>query len=114
MDERYPRIEIRPESIHERQRECDLRDEDERRPARLERRGDGLDIDRGLAAARDAVEQKRSCVPSRDRVADTRHRVGLYRQEARRGRAPAAPANRPRRERPTRTLADLGVRKPAT
>src|SRR4051812_50123719 len=91
MDERYARIQVGAESIHERQRECDLRDEDERRPARLERRGDGLDIDRGLAAARDAVEQKRPRDACRDRVADTRHRLRLCRQEVRRRRAPPAP-----------------------
>ena len=50
VDERDPRVEVGPEPIDERQRQGDLRDEHEGRPAGLERRGDRLDVDRGLAS----------------------------------------------------------------
>ena len=60
MDERDIRVEIGAQPIDERRRERDLGDEHEHRPAGLERRHDGLDVDRGLAPARDALEQERS------------------------------------------------------
>ena len=57
MDEGDPRIEVGPEAVDERQRERDLGDEHEARPATGERPGQELRVDRGLAAAGDAVEQ---------------------------------------------------------
>ena len=109
MDERDPRVEVRPEPIDQRQRERDLRDEDERRPAGLERRGDGLDIDGGLAAAGDPVEQQRTRIARRDRGADPLDRLGLGGQQVARRRPAAAPTRRARRQRPPRSLADLGL-----
>ena len=67
VDECDPSIEVGPEAIDERQRERDLRDQDEGRAARFEARRDRLDVDGRLAAAGDAVEQERARVARRDR-----------------------------------------------
>ena len=45
MDERDARVEIRSEPVDQRERQCDLGDQQQRRAAQLERRGDRLDID---------------------------------------------------------------------
>ncbi len=65
VDERDPSVEVRAQPVDERQRQRDLGDEDERRAAGLERAGDGLDVDRRLAAAGHAVEQQRPRVGAR-------------------------------------------------
>ena len=65
MDERDPRVEVRPQPIHQRQGQRDLRDEHERRPARLQRCRDGLHVDRGLAAAGHPIEEQRARIAER-------------------------------------------------
>ena len=67
VDEGDPRVEICPQPVDERERQGDLGDQDERRPARLERRGDRLHVDRGLATAGDAIEQERTRIAGPDR-----------------------------------------------
>ena len=79
------------------QRQRDLRDEHEGRPAGLERRGDGLDVDRGLAAAGHAVEQQRPRVAGLDGRLDPGDGVGLGgRQVGGRWPATAQPGSRRR------------------
>ncbi len=65
VDERDARIEIRPQPIDDRQGEGDLGHEHECRPTGRERRGDGLDVDRGLATTGHAVQEERARVPCR-------------------------------------------------
>ena len=110
VDERDAGVEVGPQPVDERQGEGDLGDEHERRPTGLERRRDGLDVDRRLAAAGHAVEQQRPRVagvrwPRRSRSTA----VGLRRRQVRRRRPAAAQTRRPRRQRPARSLADLGL-----
>ena len=62
MDERDAGVEVGPQPVDEREGQRDLRHEHERRPSGFERRGDRLDVDRGLAAAGHAVEQERARV----------------------------------------------------
>ena len=62
--------EVGAQPVDDRRRERDLRHEQQRRAARREARRDRLDVDRGLAAAGDAVEQDRR------RVAVARWRRG--------------------------------------
>ena len=73
MDERDPRVEVRPQPVDQGQREGDLGHEDEGRATRLQRRRDGLDVDGRLAAAGHPVEEQRPRVARRDR-GDARHR----------------------------------------
>ena len=68
VDERDAGVEVGPQPVDERQRHRDLGHEDERRPTRLERRRDRLDVDRRLAAAGHAVEQQRSRIAGLDRA----------------------------------------------
>ena len=107
VEERHPRVEVCPEPVDERHRESDLGDEDEHRPAAPERGGDRLDVDRGLATARHAVEQERRGISSLERRADRgdgrRLRLGQ-----RRGQGSSAPdAGRTSAERATWSLADV-------
>ena len=90
VDEGDLGVELGPQAIDERQREGDLRDEDEGRPAGLERRDDRLDVDRGLPAAGDAVEERAASGRApRSPGAIEPDRLGLGRREGR--RPPAAP-----------------------
>ena len=107
--QRDPRVEVGPQPVDEREGEGDLRHEHERRPSGLERRGDRLDVDRGLATAGHAVEQERARVAGGDRGHDPGDRLGLGGQEVARGGPAAAPAGRSCRERPARAFADLGL-----
>ena len=109
MDQRHPRIEVGPQPVDQRQGEGDLRHEHERRPSGLEGCRDRLDVDRGLATTRHAVEQERARVAGGDRGHDPGDRLGLGGQEVARGGPAPAPAGGPGRERPARALADLGL-----
>ena len=71
--------------------------------------GDRLDVDRGLAAAGDAVEQERSRVARRDRRPDALDGLGLGGQQVAGRRPAAAPTGRSVGERSARALADLGL-----
>jgi hypothetical protein len=84
-----PSVQIGPQPVDERECQGDLRDEDEGRATRLERMGDRLDIDRGLAAAGDPVEQEGPRVVRVDGGLDPGDRLGLCRNEVA-GRRPAA------------------------
>ena len=94
MEQRDPRVEVGPQPIDQRQRQRDLRDEDQRRTAGFERRRDGLDVDRGLAAAGDAVEQERPRVAGGDGGPDPVDGLGLGREQVAARRPPAAAAGR--------------------
>ena len=109
MDERDPRVEVRPQAVDERQGEGDLRDEDEGRPAGFEGRRDRLDVDRRLAAAGHAIEQERARVARRDGRPDPLDRLGLGREQVAGRRAAAAPPGRSCRERPPGPLPDVGL-----
>ncbi len=111
VEQRDPGVEVGAQPIDERQRERDLGDQHERRAAGLERRGDGLDVDGGLAAAGDAVEQERSRRVGRDRGPDPLDRIHLGRQEVAAGRSSAAKPRRPSGQGSARPLADIGCRK---
>ena len=112
VDERDPRLEVRAQPVDERQRQRDLRHEDEGPPAGLEGLRDRLDVDRRLAAAGHAVEEERRRVAARPSPpAIDRERLGLRRQEVRRRRAAAAPPGRSTGEGAARPLADLGARR---
>ena len=110
VDERDPRVEVRPQPVDERQRQRDLGDQDERRPAGLERRGDRLDVDRGLAAAGHAVEQERARIAGPAIAAtDLPDGLGLGGQQVARRRTAAAQPDGSGGQRPSRPLADVGV-----
>ena len=55
-----PGGQLGTEAVDDGRRQRDLGDQQEGRPARGERGGDGLDVDRGLAAAGHAVEEERA------------------------------------------------------
>jgi hypothetical protein len=114
MDEGDPRIEVGPQPVDEREGEGDLRHQDERRASRLERRGDRLDVDRCLAAARHPIEQQRARVTGGDRGHDPVDRLGLGRQEVAGGGSAAPAAGRSFRQRSARALADLGLHQAAS
>ena len=103
------RLEIRPEPVDEGHREGDLRDEDEGRPAAPERRGDGLDVDGGLAAAGHAVEEERRRVASLDRLVRRGDGLCLFRGQGRAGGTAATQPDRPGRERQSRPLPDVDL-----
>ena len=71
--------------------------------------GDGLDIDGGLAAAGDPVQQQGTRVARRDRRADPLDRLELGRQQVGRRRPASTPTGRARGQRQSRSLADLGL-----
>ncbi len=79
VDERDTGIEIRPEPIDQGQRQRDLRDEHEGGPTGVQRRGDGFDVDGGLAATGHAIEEQRPRIALDDRAGDPvdGHRLGL-------------------------------------
>ena len=114
VDERDPRVEVRPQPVDERQGQGDLGDQDEGRPAGLERGRDRLHVDRGLAAAGHPVEQERTRIPGPDRGDDLPDRLRLGGQEiARRGTAATQPDGSGG-QRPARPLADIGIGEPST
>ena len=67
MDDRDAGVEVGAEPVDERERERDLGHEDERRAAASEGRREQLDVDRGLAAAGNAVEEQRPGLAGRRR-----------------------------------------------
>ena len=97
VEQRDARLEIRAEPVDERHREGDLGDEDEGRPAGRERRGDRLDVDRGLAAAGHAVEEERRRVAGLDRLVGRGDGPCLLDGQGRACGSPAAQPDRPRR-----------------
>ena len=109
VDERDPHVEVGPKPVDQRQRQGDLRDEHEGRPARLERRDDRLDVDRGLAGAGDAVEKQRPRVARCDGGLDAPDGFGLRRRQVAARRAGHRGARPAGRERASRTLADVGL-----
>ena len=114
VDERDPRVEVSPQPVDERQGQGDLGDQDEGRPAGLERGRDGLHVDRSLAAAGHPVEQERTRIPGPDRGDDLPDGLRLGGQKiARRGTA-AAQSDGSGGQRPARPLADIGVGEPST
>src|SRR5205085_253976 len=76
MEERDPVAEPCPEAADCLRSEGDLRHEHDRSEASLERRLAGAQIDLGLAAPRDAVEQEMTACGI-ERTDDTRDRLGL-------------------------------------
>ncbi len=109
MDEGDTGVEVGPQTVHEREGEGDLRHEHEGRPPGFERRGDRLDVDRGLAAAGHTIEQERARVSGRDGGHDPIDRLGLGGQQVARGGTAATPAGWSRGQRSARALADLGL-----
>ena len=109
MEQRDPRVEVRPQPIDERQRQGDLGDEDEGRPAGFERRRDRLDVDRRLAAAGDAVEEERPRIARRRSRRVTRATASAWAgsRSLLGGRPPRRPGG-PGGQRPAGTLADVG------
>ena len=71
VQNRRLRPEARAEPAHHLRREGDLRHEDDRAPARLERLGHHGQVHLGLAAAGDAVQKKRALAPPEGR----KHRI---------------------------------------
>ena len=108
MDERDVRVEVGSQPVDERRRERDLGDEHEHRPAGLERRRDRLDVDRGLAPARDALEEERGRVAGDQRGPHRVHGRSLLVAQRRVHGPGAAPPGRSRGQRPPWPLADLG------
>ena len=114
VDERDPGVEVRPQPVDERQGEGDLRDEDEGRPARLQRGGDGLDVDGRLAAAGHAIEQQRPRVARRDGRRPRRRRPAACGSVRAAGGGPAtATPGGSGGQRLARSLADLGLEQAA-
>ncbi len=99
-------LEVGPKAVHERQRQCHLGDEQERRSAGRHGGLDRLDVDRGLPPAGDPVEQEWRGVALLDRPDDRRQRLGLRRHEVTRRWASSAHPRRPRGERRSRCLDD--------
>ncbi len=97
----------------ERQRQGDLGDQQQRAATGPERVGDRLDVDRRLAAARDALEQERRRVGRRHGGADEGERLDLGRQQVRRGRAAAAQPDGPAGKGTAGPLPDLGLEQAA-
>ena len=114
VDERDPRIEVGPEPIDERQGERDLGHEHERGTPRGEGRTDRLDVDRGLATARHAVQEQGARIPLLDRPRDAFHGGGLRLGQLGRPRPTAARPGRSRGQRPARPFphASLGEAAP--
>ena len=108
MQQRDADGEVGAEPVHDRGGQRDLRDEEQRGALGREAGGDRLDVDRRLAAARDALEERRRRVAPLDRLADDREGGGLGVGELRTGRPGAAEACGPAGQRPPRSLADLG------
>ena len=94
VDERDPRVEVSPQPVDERQGQGDLGDQDEGRPAGLERGRDGLHVDRSLAAAGHPVEQERTRIPGPDRGDDLPDGLRLGGQEIARRRTAATQLRR--------------------
>ena len=107
MDERDVRVEVGSQPVDERRRERDLGDEHEHRPAGLERRGDGLDVDRRLAAARHALKEERCRIAGDQRGPDRLHGRGLLVAQRRIHGSGATPPCRSRGKGPSWPLADL-------
>ena len=102
-----PRRQVGAEPVDDRRGEGDLRDQQERRAAGREGRRDRLDVDRGLAAARHAVEEDRR------RVATRRRRRARARAAAAWSAVSAAPRAARRGARPGgRRAAVAGARAP--
>ncbi len=113
VDQGDPDRELGAQPVDDGRGEGDLRDEQERRAAGLERGGDGLDVDRGLAAARDAVEQDRRRVARRHGVQQQPEGGGLVGGQGGPGGTGAAHRGRAARERASRALAHLDAQQPA-
>ena len=77
MPFRRARSETKGKALEEIAGERDLREKDEHLPAGFDRRGDGLEIDLGLARTGDAVEERDRIAADRDRLAEHRGRRGL-------------------------------------
>ena len=108
MDERDVDVEVGSQPVDERRRKRDFRDEHKHRPAGLERRRDGLDVDGGLASPRDALEEQRSRVAGDRRGPNRDHGSGLLVAQRRVQGPGAAPPGGSRGQRPPWSLADLG------
>ena len=125
-----PDREVRPQPVHDGRGQGDLGDEQERGPAGSQGGGDGLHVDRGLAAAGDPVEQDRRWIarcqgvqdqPDRRRPgpASARNPPGARRGSGRGGsrgagadaRAPPRAGGRGGRDR--RWTTSRGARRPA-
>ena len=110
VQESDARVEVGTQPVHQGKCEGDLGDEDQRRPAGLERGRDRLDVDGRLATARDAIEKERSRVAGDDGGSDACDGLGLGREQIAARRAPATTPGRTGRQRPAGTLADVGSR----
>ena len=108
-----PHREVGTQPVDDRRRERDLGDQQQRRATRRQAGGDRLDVDRGLAAPGDAVEQGRRRVAPLESREDDRERLGLGVGEARLGRPRAADARGPAKQRPARTLPDFRAQEAA-
>ena len=109
MEEGDPDREVGSEPVDQRHRQRDLGNEDEGRATALERGDDRLDVDRGLAAAGDAVEQERGRVAAEDRGARGRDRLGLGRCEGSASGAASPETDRTSRERTARPFTHLDL-----
>ena len=107
VDQRNADREVGPEPVDERQREGDLGNEEQRRPAAGEGRDDGLDVDRGLAATCHSVEHDRGRVAGLDRRVDRGNGGRLVVGQRCADRSPAAKPDRSSRQRPAWTLPRL-------
>ena len=106
--------QLHPQPVHDRRGERDLRNEEEGRTPGRERRRDGLDVDRGLAPAGDAVEQQGRGVATLDRLEHERHGARLGPREDRTGGSCAALERTPAGAGPARALAYLRANEPTT
>ena len=107
MDERDVRVEVGSQPVDERRGQRDFGDEHEHRTAGLERGGDRLDVDRGLAPTRHALEEERCGIAGDQRGLHRLHGRSLLVAERGIHGSGTTPARRSRGKGPPWPLADL-------